>query len=160
MCCCNCDPCWACGTRPTQGIISGSVLSYSTPENGTYDVYTYGQQDTEQLTTAFRSIHTITVLDCRPLPRSAGICSAFNSEAAVFCSSYLRAFSTAYRRLRLENRHGSQPYGTRRLTMICFSSLFLFFILSAASGLAVRKARVAFFLHKRPLIVLLAGGTV
>lgn len=84
MCGCNCDPCWACGTRPKQAIISGSTLSLATPENGTYDIYAYGEQDAE-------SEHAPGRLDSHnhgfglgTENGGFGVCSAFNDRGGPF----------------------------------------------------------------------------
>lgn len=93
MCCCNCDPCWACGTRPTQGIISGSVLSYSTPENGTYDVYAYCEQDTPQY---YDGVHIQADNHGFNLSSVAGACSAFNVRGGPFFAQAYDSFSQLF----------------------------------------------------------------
>ncbi|MEM7557480.1 MAG: hypothetical protein AAF394_00020 [Planctomycetota bacterium] len=84
MCGCNCDPCWACGTRPKQAIVSGNTLSLATPENGTYDIPAYGEETPE-------TYHAPLKLDSHDHGFGIGtenggfgVCSAFNTRGGPF----------------------------------------------------------------------------
>lgn len=116
VCNCNCDPCWSCGTRPKQGIISGSVLSYSTPENATYDVYTYGEQDTEQLYNGvYLNSHNHGFGLSSAAHGGAGICSAFNARGGPFFAQAYNQFSQLFDVYGWKIGTRSQPYGNTTL---------------------------------------------